>query len=74
MYVLQKQSISLWSMKEQTNESKKHPERKKEGHGQNDLTMILARSSQDIANSQDHGQDTPMWDLSVQFYIGGLHT
>ena len=43
-------------------------------HGQNDLTMILARSSQDIANSQDHGQDSPMWDLSVQFYSGGTQT
>ena len=29
-------------------------------HGENDLTMILARSSQDIANSQDHGQDPSM--------------
>ena len=36
-------------------------------HGQNDLTMILARSSQDIANSQDHGQNPPMWDLSALF-------
>ena len=43
-------------------------------HGQNDLTMILARSSQDMANSQDHGQDPPMWDLPVQFYIGGMQT
>ena len=43
-------------------------------HGQNDLTMILARSSQDLPNSQDHGHDVPMWDLSVQFYIGGTHT
>ena len=37
----------------------------------NDLTIILARSSQDIANSQDHGQDPPKRDLSVQFYVGG---
>ena len=43
-------------------------------HGQNDVTMILPRSSQDIANSQDHGQDPPMWDLSVQFYVGGTQT
>ena len=43
-------------------------------HGQNDLTMILARSSQDIANSQDHGQEPPMSDLSVQFYVGGTQT
>ena len=43
-------------------------------HVQNNLTMILARSSQDIANSQDHKQDPPMWDLSVDFYIDGPQT
>ena len=43
-------------------------------HGQNDLTMVLARFSQDIANSQDHKQDPPMWDLSVNFYICGTQT
>ena len=43
-------------------------------NGQNDLTMILTRSSQDPPNSQDHGHDPPMWDLSVKFYIGGTHT
>ena len=43
-------------------------------HGQNDLTMILPRSSQDIDNTQDHGQDPPIWDLSVQFYVAGTHT
>ena len=43
-------------------------------HVQDNLTMILARSSQDLPNSQDHGYDPPMWDLSVQLYIGGTHT
>ena len=43
-------------------------------HGQNDVTMSLARSSQDVANSQDHGQGPPMYDLSVQFDIGGTQT
>ena len=42
--------------------------------GQNDLTMILARSSQDVASSQDHKQDPPMWDLSVQFYLSDTQT
>ena len=43
-------------------------------HGQNDLTMILGRSRQDIPNFQVHGHNPPMWDLSVQFYNGGTHT
>ena len=38
-------------------------------HAEHDLTMILARSWQDVANSQDQKQDPPMWDLSVDFYI-----
>ena len=36
--------------------------------------MILARSSQDHPNIQDHGQDPQRWDLSVQFYICGTQT
>ena len=43
-------------------------------HGENDLTMILARSSQEIANSHDHKEDPPVWDLSVIFYIGATQT
>ena len=42
--------------------------------GQNNLTMILPRSSQDHPNFKDHGHDPPMWDLSAQFYVGGTHT
>ena len=43
-------------------------------HGPNDLTMILVRSSQDLPNIQDQGQDPQRWDLSVQFYICGTQT
>ena len=39
-----------------------------------DLAKMLARSP----NSQDHGHDPPMWDLTVhslfKFYVGGILT
>ena len=43
-------------------------------HGQNDLTIIVPRSTQDLSNFQDNGHDQPMCDLSVQFHICATHT
>ena len=38
-------------------------------HAGHSFNMILGRSWQDMADSQDQKQDSQMWVLSVDFYV-----